>query len=120
MWPEFTLMNKRQRLAVICQSLYLVNLLLLPGLAFLLLTVLFAKHYQQPGWQRIHLYRALQCSILAGLALIVLPLAVIAYLQYYETILVMMILYFVTVHAAFVLLGLLNLSRAMSRKLPLF
>lgn len=110
----------KKRTAVISQSLYLTNLLLLPGLSFLLLLWLFAKHRQQKGWQRIHLFRALQFSVLAGLLLVVIPLIVFLASQQYESTMLIMVLYFVTVHAGLVLIGMLNLARAMSQKLPLF
>ena len=109
----------KQRSAVIYQSLYLTNLLLVPGVSFLLLLWLFVKYQQQPGWQRIHLYRAMQLSLLAGFALAVLPLSIL-FFQPVESTWMVLVLYFVTMHAALVLIGMLNLSRAMSRKLPLF
>lgn len=111
--------QNKQRFAVICQSLYLTNLLLMPGLSFLLLLWLFVKHKKQPGWQRIHLYRAVQCSLLAGIALVGLPL-ILLFFRPGESTWMILLLYFITMHAALVLMGILNLSRAMSKKLPLF
>jgi len=112
--------SKNGRDAIIYQSLYLMNLLLIPGASFLLLLWFFAKKNKQLGWQRIHLYRSVQLSALAGFFILIIPLVVLVTTDAFEASLMVMIIYFVTMHAAFVLLGMLNLSRAMARKLPLF
>lgn len=109
-----------KRLAIISQSLYLANLLLVPGLCFAILLWFFIKDRHQKNWAGIHLYRALQLSVVAGIALGGVPLAFIFLSHNAGSSLMMMILYFVTMHAAFVLIGMLNLSRAMAQKLPLF
>ncbi len=106
--------------AIVYQSLFLMNLLLIPGLSFIILLWLFAKKSRRLSWQRIHLYRSVQLSVLAGFFIIVIPLIVLVTTNAFEASLMVMIIYFVTMHAAFVLLGMLNLSRAMARKLPLF
>ena len=68
--------SKNGNNAIIYQSLFLMNLLLIPGLSFLALMWLLFKRSNQKGWQRIHLYRSVQLSILAGfLLLLVLPSA---------------------------------------------
>lgn len=105
--------------ATLYQALYLTNLLLLPGLSFLLLIWLFSKNRQQKDWQRIHLYRALQFSILAGIILVLIPLLVVYGGNAFEASVMVMLVYFVTMHALFVLLGMLNISRAMAKKLPI-
>lgn len=108
------------RPAIIYQSLYLANLLLLPGLSFLALVWLFIQNKHQLGWQRIHLYRSMQLSIAAGLLIIILPLVVVYTAQEFQASIMVMLVYFVTIHAAFVLIGMLNIARAMAKKLPLF
>jgi len=112
--------RKGGRDAIIYQSLFLMNLLLIPGLSFLLLIWFFLKNKDQRGWQRIHLYRSIQLSVLAGFFIIIIPLIVLFTTNAFEASLMVMIVYFVTMHAAFVLLGMLNVSRAMAKKLPLF
>lgn len=112
--------SKDSRDAIVYQSLFLMNLLLIPGLSFILLIWLFTKKSKQLSWQRIHLYRSVQLSVLAGFFILVIPLVVLVTTNAFEASLMVMIIYFVTMHAAFVLLGMLNLSRAMARKLPLF
>ncbi|TWX59524.1 hypothetical protein [Colwellia hornerae] len=111
---------KDGRDAIIYQSLFLMNLLLIPGLSFLILIWLFIKKKPHKGWQGIHLYRSIQLSILAGFFIIIIPLVVLLTTDAFEVSLMVMIIYFVTMHAAFVLLGMLNVSRAMAKKLPLF
>jgi hypothetical protein len=112
--------SKNGNNAIIYQSLFLMNLLLIPGLSFLALIWLLFKRRNQKGWQRIHLYRSVQLSILAGFFIIIIPLIILVTTNAFEASLMVMIIYFVTMHAAFVLLGMLNLSRAMAKKLPLF
>lgn len=112
--------SKNGNNAIIYQSLFLMNLLLIPGLSFLALIWLLFKRRNQKGWQRIHLYRSVQLSILAGSFIIIIPLIILVTTNAFEASLMVMIIYFVTMHAAFVLLGMLNLSRAMAKKLPLF
>ncbi|WP_206485831.1 hypothetical protein [Thalassotalea sp. G2M2-11] len=106
--------------AIIYQSLYLANLLLLPGFCFLGLLWLFFKHKDNKGWQRIHLYRALQLAIIAGVLLVLIPLIVVYGSDAFEASIMVMLVYFVTIHALLVLLGMFNVSRAMARKLPIF
>lgn len=112
--------KQKKRSAIVYQSLYLLNLLLIPGIAFMILIWHFAKNYQNKGWHRIHLYRALQVSIAAGIFLIVVPAISIFLGRNVDALIAMMLVYVVSIHALFVLIGILNLSRAMSQKLPLF
>lgn len=111
---------RQHKLAIIAQSLYLANLLILPGLAFLILLNYFFKHRSNFGIARIHLFRALQLCLLNGLLLAVLPLFYIYFSSSQSQAIMIMLFYFVCMHAAFVLIGMLNLSRAMAHKLPLF
>lgn len=123
------------RFAVICQSLYLANLLLLPGVFFFVL-VYYLRQYQQQklnnevgsnnvrqknlGIGNIHLIRSIQLSILAGVLLVVVPLIVIYFSSQLQASIMVGLVYFVTLHAGFVLIGMFNLSRAMAKKLPIF
>ena len=112
--------NKQKKSATIYQSLYLANLLLLPGLSFIALIIVFINNKNKKGLARIHLYRALQLAILAGILLLLFPAIVILSLSSIKSSLMAMLVYFVTVHAALVLLGMLNIARAMAYKLPIF
>lgn len=112
--------KKSNRLAVIYQSCYLLNLLLLPGLAFMALTWLFFKNKGLWGVHKVHLYRACQLSLCAGIFIIIIPLAVIYLATDFQSSLMVMLVYVITMHALFVLLGMFNIARAMANKLPLF
>lgn len=111
-------LNKRS--AIIYQSLYLSNLLLIPGLSFLVLLWFFIRNKNQQGWQKVHLYRSVQLSVLAGFFIIIVPLIVVFTANQFEASVMVMVVYFVTLHAAFVMLGMLNVARAMAKKLPIF
>ncbi|PKG81799.1 hypothetical protein CXF85_16425 [Colwellia sp. 75C3] len=126
--------------AIICQSLYLANLLLLPGIFFLVLLYYYRQYQQQKahnegiedhagnnkirsrnlGIGKIHLIRSIQLSVIAGILLVVIPLVVIYFTSQLQTSIMVGLVYFVTLHAGFVLIGMLNLSRAMAKKLPMF
>jgi hypothetical protein len=108
------------RSAIIYQSLYLANLLLIPVFSFLVLLYFLRFGKPQSRFSKIHLIRAVQISALAGLLLIIIPLLIVFFSSQFNTSLMVIIFYFVTLHAGFVLIGMLNLSRAMAKKLPLF
>lgn len=131
--------NPSGNFAVICQSLYLANLLLLPGICFLVLLYYYRQYQQKKvyhesvegqvddkirirnlGIGKIHLIRTIQLSILAGILLAVVPLVVIYCTSQLQMSIMVGLIYFVTLHAGFILIGMLNLSRAMARKTPLF
>jgi hypothetical protein len=128
------------KFSVICQSLYLTNLLLLPGVSFLVILYFYRQYCQLKavsisvestvenneirirslGIGKIHLIRSIQLSVLAGLLLAVVPLLVIYFSSQLEASIMVGLIYFVTLHAGFILIGMLNLSRAMAKKLPIF
>lgn len=108
------------RSAIIYQSLYLANLLLIPIISFLVLLYFLRFGKPQSRFSKIHLIRAVQISALAGLLLVIVPLLIVFFSPQLNTSLMVIIFYFVTLHAGFVLIGMLNLSRAMAKKLPLF
>jgi len=111
----------QKKLSTIAQSLYVANLLILPGFAFLFLLVYFIKYKSRFGLARIHLYRSMQLCVINGLVLAVIPFVYVFVLSKSNAASIMiMIFYFVCMHAVFVLLGMLNLSRAMAKKMPLF
>lgn len=105
-----------QGLAVAAESLYLINLLLLPGLGFLLLLWLFFRHRDSaPPLARVHLRQTVSASLWAG-ALLIFTNLLIVVLGGYQTAWtwIIVILYFTTVHATLVLLGILGLARALA------
>ncbi|WP_114325503.1 hypothetical protein [Candidatus Colwellia aromaticivorans] len=112
--------NQQNKPAIIYQSLYLSNLLLVPIVSFILLVFYLYQDKPLSNFSKIHLIRSIQISALAGLFLGVAPIFYIIYSKEYDASVMITIFYFVTLHTGFVLIGMLNLTRAMSRKLPLF
>ncbi len=105
-----------QGLAVVAESLYLINLLLLPGLGFLLLLGLYFRHCDSASpLARVHLRQTVSASLWAG-ALLIFANLLIVVLGGYQTAWtwIIVILYFTTVHATLVLLGILGLARALA------
>jgi hypothetical protein len=105
-------------LATIAEALYLLNLLLLPGIAFGLLLWLYRKHVRNaPPLARCHLRQTLSASLWAGALLVLVNGAIIALGGYHApSTWVIVVLYFTTAHACLVLLGTLGLARAMAGK----
>lgn len=103
-------------LAIIAESLYLANLLLLPGLAFLTLMWLYFK-YENKSSQLAgcHLRQTFSASIWAGLLLILVNGVIILAGGYNSPyMLIIMILYFTICHSSLVLLGMIGLVKAIS------
>lgn len=107
-----------QTLATIAEALYLANLLLLPGLAFLILLWLFIKHrHRAPPLARCHLRQTMNASLWAGALLVVANLLIFGlggYAAPYTWVVV--VLYFTTAHASLVLLGMFGLAKATAGK----
>lgn len=105
-----------QGVAIAAESLYLINLLLLPGLGFLVLLRLFFRQRQDaPPLARIHLRQTLSASLWAGALLIFANLLIVA-LGGYDSgwTWVVVILYFTTAHTTLVVFGILGLARALA------
>ena len=107
-----------QPLAVTAEVLYLANLLLLPGLAFLVLLVVWNRHrHSAPALARCHLRQTLAASLWAGALLVIANAAIILLGGYHQpSTWVIAILYFTLFHSTFVLLGVLGLAKAMAGK----
>jgi hypothetical protein len=104
--------------AVLAEVLYLVNLLLAPGLAFLALLVLFRRHRDSAdALTRIHVRQSFAASVVAGVLLVVVPglIALTGDLSR-PGIWTLLLLYFVSCHAGLVMLGVLALARALAGK----
>lgn len=105
-----------QNLAVTAEVLYLLNLLLLPGIAFILLLIIYVRYRKDAApLAACHLSQTLSASIWAGVMLVLVN-GLIILLGGYEapSTWVVAILYFTTIHATFILLGSLGLARAMA------
>ena len=105
-----------QGLAIAAESLYLVNLLLLPGLAFLALLWLYFRHRDDaPALARGHLRQTLSASLWAGALLVIVNLLIVALGGYAAAwTWVVVILYFTTAHTTLIVLGILGLARALA------
>ena len=116
-----------QPLAVLAESLYVANLLILPFLAFIILAIIFLKKRgSAPPLAQSHLQQTISASI--GIAIMFIAAAgIVMLLKMWgmEDVVVWMIvvIVFTIVHATMVLFGVLGLAKAMAGKCwryPLF
>jgi len=114
--------DNEQTIAVTAEVLYLANLLLLPGLAFLALLALWVVHRRTAApLARCHLRQAVSASLWAGGLLIVANALIILLGGYHQpSTWVVAILYFTIFHSTLVLLGVLGLARAMAGQIFVF
>ena len=105
-----------QALAVWAEILYLANLLLAPGLAFLALLWLYLKRSpDMPALAVCHLRQTISASLWAGALLVIANVAIILLGGYAApNTWLIVILYFTTCHSTLVLLGVLGLAKAMA------
>ena len=105
-------------LAIAAEALYLFNLLLAPGLAFVILLVLYFRYrYIAAPLAACHMRQTISASIWAGIILVVINLLIVALGGYErEWTWVIAILYFTVCHATLVLLGALGLASAINGK----
>lgn len=103
-------------LAVTAEALFLINLMLLPGLAFLALLVLWAMHRDHPDpLVRNHLRQTGWTCIWGGSLLVSLSVAIFVLGGFDNPwSWVIGVMYFTFVHSTLILLGMLGLSRAMN------
>lgn len=110
--------ERGMRLAIAAESLFLINLLLVPGLAFLALAVLFFRHRQSSEpLARCHLEQTFTASLWGGVLLVVVNL-IILILGGYDSAYTWMvvIIYFTVCHSSLILIGMLGLAKALSGK----
>lgn len=104
-----------QDIAVWAEALYLANLLLAPGLAFLALLWLYRRTPSLPPLARCHLLQTIRASLWAGALLVLANLAILLAGGYAAPATwVIVIIYFTTCHSTLVLLGVLGLAKAMA------
>jgi len=116
-----------KNLAIVAESLYIANLLILPLFAFLALLLLYLKHNgQAPPLAQAHLDQTLRASLWIGAIFVVAAgIVVMLRMQGMEDLILWMIVVpvFTLAHASMVLLGVVGLAKAMSGKcwrFPLF
>lgn len=107
-----------QTLAVIAEILYLVNLLLIPVIAFVVLAILYLRHVRTaPALAVCHLQQTLSASLWAGVLLILANLMIVALGGYRSSwTWVVVIIYFTVCHSSLILLGTVGLAKAMAGK----
>ena len=112
----FTEEKAGQNLAVLAEALYLVNLLLLPGLAFVALFALWLRYRNDaPPLARQHLNQATLVSLWGGLLIVFFGAAIVALGGLdWEWTWVVLVLYFTCIHSTLVLLGMYALIKAMA------
>lgn len=104
--------------AVQAEVLYLINLLLVPGIAFFfLLWLAYRNRNSRNELVRCHLKQTVVASLWAGVLLTAVTIAILLLGGLFvPATWVVLILYFTCCHAALVLLGIFGLSRAMAGK----
>lgn len=110
------------RLAVAAESLYLVNLMLAPGLAFMPLAWLWLKHGRDAApLARCHLDQTFWVSLIGGAAIVVAIALIIAAggLDWAWT-WVIVVLYFTLIHSTLIMFGMVGLAKALSGKLYVY
>ncbi|MEW6164781.1 MAG: hypothetical protein AB1642_06940 [Pseudomonadota bacterium] len=107
-----------QSLAVTAETLFLVNLMLAPGLAFLVLAWLWLKRRRDaPPLARCHLDQTFFVSLWGGALIVVACAAFLLFFGWdWEWTWVFVIMYFTCVHSTLILLGMLGLAKAMAGK----
>jgi hypothetical protein len=103
-------------LAVAAESLYLANLLLAPGLAFLaLLWLYYRRRPCAPTLAVSHLQQTVSASLWAGVLLVGVNGAILL-LGGYDgpNVWTVVIVYFTVFHSTLVMLGILGLAKAMA------
>lgn len=108
----------QRRLAITAEALYLINLMLAPGVAFLALAWLWFRHRRSaPGLGRGHVQQTFRASLWAGGLLVAASTAMVL-LGGPRVVWswVVAILWFVCVHATLILFGILGLVAAMAGK----
>ncbi|MBT8126811.1 MAG: hypothetical protein KJP15_04955 [Gammaproteobacteria bacterium] len=109
-----------QSLAVLAESLYVANLLILPFLAFAVLVVVYLKKHQQaPALAKSHLDQTVFASVSIAIMFVVCAGSVLLLRSWgMEDVGVWMIvvIVFTIIHATMVLLGVLGLAKAMAGK----
>jgi len=109
-----------QSLAVLAESLYVANLLILPFLAFIVLGFIFMKkHASAPPLARSHLEQTISASI--GIAILFIACAgIILLLKIWGLedagLWIIVVTVFTIIHATMVLFGVLGLAKAMAGK----
>ncbi|MBP8132798.1 MULTISPECIES: hypothetical protein [Zoogloea] len=107
-----------REIAVAAEALYLANLMVVPGVAFVILVVLWwREHDRAPELARHHLRQTVAASLWAGALLVVANAAIILTGGYdAASTWIIVILYFTTCHATLIFCGAIGLAKALAGK----
>lgn len=107
-----------QELAVLAEALYLINLMLAPGIAFCGIAWLWFKHrHTATPLARCHLAQTFFVSLWGGALIVGANAALFLIFGWdWEWTWVFVIMYFTCIHSTLILLGMLGLSKAMAGK----
>lgn len=107
-----------QALAVAAEALYLINLMVVPGVAFLGIAWLWlTKRKAATAVARCHLDQVFFASLWAGFLLVIANAAIILFGGYQSPhTWVIVILYFTTCHTTLICFGAIGLARALAGK----
>jgi len=103
-------------LAVLAETLFLTNLMLLPGIAFAVLAMLWLKHrHSAPPLARQHLRQATWVSLWGGFLIVALGGLILLVGGLGEAwTWVTLILYFTCIHSTLILFGMVALAKAIA------
>jgi len=107
-----------QTLAVSAELFFLLNLVFLPVIGFIVLTVLYLRYRNTaPALARCHLRQTFNASIWAGIMLVLVN-GLIILLGGYDSpsVWVIVIIYLTSIHTVFIMFGTFGLTRAMNGK----
>ncbi len=103
--------------SMIIAGLFLANLTLFPGIAFLILLVWYLMSNERTTKLEAHYFLVgLYGNLAALLLLVVIPLAAILLSHFHESIIMFMIVYFISIHGGFILLATMAVARAINGK----
>jgi len=106
------------QIASTAATLYLLNILLLPFAAFVLLLVLYQRQrHHVSTLVQCHLIQALRASVCAGLMLILVSAGILLFGDLHQVgTWIFFILYVLCVHSVFILFGVFALTKALAGK----
>lgn len=114
--------QKETNIAILAETLFLANLLLIPIVPFLVLLYLFRKYAHKPDSVAYnHLRQTLIASIFAGIFIVII-VAIFYFFSSTSAAITwtIIITYLTCVHSVFVMLGIYGLSKAMTGQIVKF
>lgn len=117
-FPDTEELQPGQTMAVYAELFFLLNLVFLPVIGFIILTILYLRYRDNaPDLARCHLRQTFNASIWAGIMLVLVN-GLIILLGGYDSpsVWLIVILYLTSIHSVFIMFGTFGLTRAMNGK----